>query len=98
MKRTSVAPAYVFRKLLLQLDQIRSCAERGPHPTPDLVKQYGERAVIDSTFAMLAGMAGSAIETIEDLAGYTVDDAKAWMEPKPEMVEQLKQVIRSRQV
>ena len=54
-------------------------------------------AEIDSTFAMLAGMAGSAIETIEDLAGYTVDDAKAWMEPKPEMVEQLKQVIRSRQ-
>ena len=45
--------------------QLRRARAASP---PDLVKQHGKR-VIDSTFAML-GMAGSAIETIEDLAGY----------------------------
>jgi len=49
--------------------------------------------VINANFALLKGMAEHAIETIERLAGHTLDDAKAWMEPKPEMIERLKQVM-----
>jgi hypothetical protein len=93
MKTTNVAPAYVFKKLLLTLETMRSCAEKGPTPDPELVAIHGELAVINANFALLKGMAEHAIETIERLAGHTLDDAKAWMEPKPEMIERLKQVM-----
>ena len=82
MKTTNVAPAYVFKKLLLTLETMRSCAEKGPTPDPELVAIHGELAVINANFALLKGMAEHAIETIERLAGHTLDDAKAWMEPK----------------
>jgi hypothetical protein len=93
MKTTNVAPAYVFKKLLLTLETMRSCAEKGPTPDPELVTIHGERAVSNANFALLKGMAEHAIETIADLAGYTVDDAKAWIEPAPELTERLKQMM-----
>jgi len=43
MKKTNVAPAYVFKKLLLTLETMRSCAEKGPNPDPGLVAIHGER-------------------------------------------------------
>jgi|KBSMisStandDraft_5_1062788.scaffolds.fasta_scaffold5911565_1 hypothetical protein len=68
MKKTNVAPAYVFKKLLLTLETMRSCAEKGPNPDPGLVAIHGER--VNANFALLKGMAEHAIETTEDLAGY----------------------------
>jgi len=49
MKKTNVAPAYVFKKLLLTLETMRSCAEKEPTPDPELVAIHGELARISHT-------------------------------------------------
>jgi hypothetical protein len=79
---SNVHPNYVFRKLLRTLDTMRSCAERGPTPDPELVAIHGERACINSAFAMLGMMAESCIETIEELGGVTLAEAHAEMAPR----------------
>ena len=67
---SNVPSAFVFKKLLLTLETMCSCADRGPTPDPELAAIHGERAVINANFALLKGMAEHAIETTEDLAGY----------------------------
>ena len=39
---SNVPSAFVFKKLLLTLETMRSCAEKGPTPDPELVAIHGE--------------------------------------------------------
>jgi putative DNA-invertase from lambdoid prophage Rac len=84
-KTTNTPPAWVFNKLLMTLDAIRSCAERAPNPRPDLVAQHGERACLNSSFAMLTMMAKDGIDTIEELTDCRLATAGPEHRYSPEM-------------
>ena len=90
---TKVPPAYVFKKLLLTLDSMQSCATRAPNPPPDLTAMYGERAHMVSSFAMLRMMAQHCIDTIEEMTDCSLDKAKADIAPDPEWVARMRAAI-----
>jgi hypothetical protein len=59
---------YILKKLLRTLDSVRSVAERAPGHSPDHML---------SSFAMISGIAGGAIEFIEDQTDLTLAAAEA---------------------
>ena len=67
MPASKVPPAYTIKKTLRALDIMRNFAKRPATDLPEAV----------SRIAMLGMMAGSALEDIEAISGWTLEEAIA---------------------